>query len=850
MSAPPKGNAVKAKDQGSFDIGLKDVEHGKVVTRFPPEPSGYLHIGHAKAALLNDYFARLYDGQLIVRFDDTNPSKEKTEFEESIKEDLTLLGIKPDKITYTSDSFDLLYNYALQLIQEGKAYVDDTDVTTMRTERMEGIESKCRNQSVEENLRRFDEMKNGTEFGLTCVLRAKIDYKNKNKALRDPALYRCNVEDPHHRTGRKWKIYPIYDFACPVVDSIEGVTHALRTNEYRDRNPQYEWVLKALNLRQVHIWDFSRLNFVYTLLSKRKLTWFVNEGVVTGWDDPRFPTVRGIRRRGMTIEALRQYILMQGASQKNLELEWDKIWALNKKVIDPISPRHTALNLDKITPVKVVGEDVPTTTKKMPKHKKNPDVGEKITTFSGELYLDFDDAKELVVGEEVTFMDWGNVFIDAVRWSGDKSHITQVDIKLNLQGDFKLTKKKLTWLSRAQGGEDSTPVKATLFDYDYLITKKKLEADDEVSQFVTPVSEFKTNVLGDANLRHLKKGETLQLERRGYYICDVPYDASKPDEPIHLIAIPDGRTASMVSKASEPKDATATTTAAGAATGTESKGGRERKQAREAKKEKKASAGAGSGTSKMYKVKPVYSDTISIDPTKISKMYTVKNVYGDNIDDAVTTATEKNIAKPVTALPNDDKFPAPEKQSKPKKEKPVSSTPAEGSTSPATLLSKLDIVVGKIVDVKRHPDADSLYVEQIDVGEEKPREIISGLVKFIPMEEVKGAMVLVLKNLKPISMRGIKSYGMVLCASSADHTQVEFLIPPADSTPGDKVYFDTLTDGTEPPEAVLNPKKKVWEAVQPGFRVSDDLEAGWEGRVFRTSKGVVRGKSIKGAEIK
>jgi glutamyl-tRNA synthetase len=249
-------NAVKdRRDQGRFDIGLKDAVKGGVVTRFPPEPSGYLHIGHAKAALLNDYFARQYEGKLIVRFDDTNPSKEKSEFEDSITQDLELLGIRGDVITHTSDYFDKLYEYALQMINEGKAYVDDTDQTTMRAQRMEGVASKCRDQSVEENLRRFDEMKRGTEFGLTCCLRAKMSVDAKNKALRDPVIYRCNLQ-PHHLTGDRWKIYPTYDFACPIVDSIEGVTHALRTNEYRDRNPQYEWFLKALNLRWVHIWDY------------------------------------------------------------------------------------------------------------------------------------------------------------------------------------------------------------------------------------------------------------------------------------------------------------------------------------------------------------------------------------------------------------------------------------------------------------------------------------------------------------------------------------------------------------------------------------------------------------------
>jgi len=341
-----EGNA-KVKNQGNFDIELKNAEMGKVVTRFPPEPSGYLHIGHAKAALLNDYFARLYQGKLLLRFDDTNPSKEKKEYENSIKEDLQLLGIKPDVTSHTSDHFNKIYDYALQMIKLGLAYVDDTDQETMRAQRFDGLESKCRNKSVEDNLKDFEEMKEGTEFGQKSCLRAKIDMLDKNKAMRDPVIYRCNLI-PHPHTGTMYKMYPTYDFVCPIVDSIEGVTHALRTNEYRDRNPQYEWFLKALKLRWVHIWDYSRLNFVYTLLSKRKLTWFVEQGLVTGWDDPRFATVRGIRRRGMTIEALRSYILSQGASQRELSLEWDKLWVTNKKVIDPIAPRHTALIKDKL----------------------------------------------------------------------------------------------------------------------------------------------------------------------------------------------------------------------------------------------------------------------------------------------------------------------------------------------------------------------------------------------------------------------------------------------------------------------------------------------------------------------
>ncbi|KAI8056251.1 tRNA synthetases class I, catalytic domain-containing protein [Syncephalis plumigaleata] len=540
-------NAVKdRRDQGKFDIGLKDAVKGGVVTRFPPEPSGYLHIGHAKAALLNDYFARQYEGKLIVRFDDTNPSKEKSEFEESITQDLELLGIRGDIITHTSDYFDKLYEYALQMINEGKAYVDDTDQATMRAQRMDGVASKCRDQSVEENLRRFDEMKRGTEFGVTCCLRAKMSVDAKNKALRDPVIYRCNLQ-PHHLTGDRWKIYPTYDFACPIVDSIEGVTHALRTNEYRDRNPQYEWFLKALNLRWVHIWDYSRMNFVYTLLSKRKLQWFVDQGHVGGWDDPRFPTVRGIRRRGMTIDALRQYILMQGASQNQLLLEWDKLWALNKKVIDPVAPRHTAISQENCVVAKLIGGPEQAEIRSVLKHKKNPEVGEKQTVYGTDVYLEQADAATFEQGEEITLMDWGNAIVESIERDSVTDAVINMQLRLNLAGNPKLTKKKVTWLSTAPE-RPLIPVK--LHDFDYLINKKKLEEDDSVADYLTAVTEFCEDALADYNVTTLVKGDIIQLERRGYYIVDRVYDASNPSaNPIHLFSIPDGKAVNTVSKA-------------------------------------------------------------------------------------------------------------------------------------------------------------------------------------------------------------------------------------------------------------------------------------------------------------
>ncbi|CAG8452271.1 842_t:CDS:10 [Ambispora leptoticha] len=538
-------NETKSRSEGpNMNIGLVDAKIGQVVTRFPPEPSGYLHIGHAKAAMLNQYFAQLYRGKLIVRFDDTNPTKEKAEFEESIKEDLALLEIHADQISYTSDHFDELYEYGLKIIQKGLAYVDDTDVVTMREQRMDGIVSKSRDLSVEENLRRFQEMKEGTEFGLTCCLRAKIDMNNPNKSLRDPVIYRCNLLE-HHRTGNKWKLYPTYDFACPIVDSIEGVTHALRTNEYHDRNDQYYWILDALELRKVHIWDFSRMNFVYTLLSKRKLQWFVDQKMVSGWDDPRFPTVRGIRRRGLTIEALKQYILMQGASQNDVMLEWDKLWALNKKIIDPIAPRHTSILSDNIVKTKILGGPEKPYEKEIPKHKKNPEIGTKRTTFASNVLLEQEDAKTFEIGEEITLMDWGNAIVKAINKSEENPEIVKsLELQLHLEGDFKKTKKKITWLA-----ETSDIIEVTLLDYDYLINKKKLEEGDEVKDYVTKTTEFRAKAFADANVRHLKKGENIQFERRGYYIVDV----EATEDVVTLIRIPDGKATTMASKAADEK---------------------------------------------------------------------------------------------------------------------------------------------------------------------------------------------------------------------------------------------------------------------------------------------------------
>lgn len=532
---------AKAKEGASYDIALLDTDKG-VITRFPPEPSGYLHIGHAKAALLNDYFAHeKYKGTLLCRFDDTNPTKEKEEFQDAIVEDLALMGIKPDKTSFTSDYFEEIYQYGLQIIKQGDAYADDTEQEVMREERMNGIASKHRDDSVADNLARFEEMKKGTEEGLRWCIRAKMSVDNPNKAMRDPVIYRCNVT-PHHRTGTTWKMYPTYDFCCPIVDSMEGVTHALRTIEYRDRNPQYQWMLDTLKLRGVHIWDFARMNFVRTLLSKRKLTKFVEDGIVWGWDDPRFPTIRGIRRRGMTIPALREFILKQGPSRNIVNLDWTQFWATNKKYIDPTSPRHVAIFKDKFVKATITANGPATPyVEDKPKHNKNAELGTKKVTYSSSLLLDQDDAKTFKEGEEITLMNWGNAIVRKITTSMIPfvDTVTAIELELHLEGDVKKTEKKVTWLA-ADTEDKKTNVPVELVDFDFLITKDKIEEGDNVDDFLNKNTEFRVEAIADENVKNLKPDEIIQFERKGFYRVDRAFNPAT-GAPAVLFNIPTGK---------------------------------------------------------------------------------------------------------------------------------------------------------------------------------------------------------------------------------------------------------------------------------------------------------------------
>jgi len=508
---------------------LEGATSGCVTTRFPPEPSGYLHVGHAKAVLLNDYYARRYKGRLVVRFDDTNPSKEKDEYQTSIVEDLGKIGVKPDVITFTSDYFETIKNYALWMIENGLAYMDDTPQEQMQKERMDRQNSKHRDQSPAEALEFFTLMCSGKEDGKPWCLRAKLDMQSDNGTLRDPVLYRQNTT-PHHRSGTKYKAYPTYDLACPIVDSIEGVTHALRTTEYDDRNAQFQWVQKTLGLRRVRIQTFARMNFMYTVMSKRKLAWFVETGRVTGWDDPRFPTVRGVSRRGIDIDALKNFMCSQGASRRIVNMEWSKFWAENKKEIDKRAKRFMAIDKDDHVALTVTnaGDGMEfLSTDYLP---KDPTFGKRLVRIGKKVLLEKVDTEGMEVGENIVLIRWGVINITKVE--GGLEGVFVPD------GDVKAAKRKISWLADVP---ENIPV--ILTEFDNLLSKEKLEEDDKFEDFINPDTQAESEVIGDVGLKTLKEHDIIQLERRGFYRVDRPY--VNEGKKLMLFMIPDGKKKAM-----------------------------------------------------------------------------------------------------------------------------------------------------------------------------------------------------------------------------------------------------------------------------------------------------------------
>lgn len=436
------------------------------------------------------------------------------------------------QVSFTSDYFKQCQDVAIQMIKDGKAYMDDTEQEEMKTQRMAKQESKYRNTAVDENLVLFNNMCSGDpEFSNWCM-RGKIDMQSPNGTMRDPVLFRSNVT-PHHRTGTQFKAYPTYDFACPLVDSLEGVTHALRTTEYDDRNVMYAWMQDAMKLKhKTRIQTFGKMSFIHTVLSKRKLNWFVENKLVEGWFDPRFPTIQGTIRRGVDVDALKNFVIGQGASRRVITMEWDKFWAENKQVLEHKAPRYMGVTTPNHVEVTIENVAAEITAHSVPLFPVEPEKGTRVCRRFNKVYMDQEDAAALKDGEEFTFLRWGNMTVKSMKKSGDS--VVSISVTFDPAATNFSKTKKMTWLAAVP---DCAEV--TMVSFDHLISKAKLEEEDSFQDYLTPVTRTETSGLADACIRTLNAGDVIQLERKGFFRIDKAYGG--PGKPAVLFFIPDGR---------------------------------------------------------------------------------------------------------------------------------------------------------------------------------------------------------------------------------------------------------------------------------------------------------------------
>ncbi|MGN0681879.1 MAG: glutamine--tRNA ligase/YqeY domain fusion protein [Candidatus Fimisoma sp.] len=517
-------------DNFIHEIIEKDLENkkygDKVYTRFPPEPNGYLHIGHAKSICLNFSTAAKYGGKCNLRYDDTNPVKEDVEYVDSIEEDVKWLGFQWDKRLWASDYFDTMYEAAVELIKKGKAFVCDMSADEIRENRgtlkCPGTESYCRNRSIEENLRLFEEMKEGKYADGEKVLRAKIDMASPNINMRDPVIYRI-AHASHHNTGDKWCIYPMYDFAHPIEDAIEGITHSICTLEFEDHRPLYDWVL-----REVGWWEqppqqieFARLNLTNTVMSKRYLKAMVDDGTVEGWDDPRMPTIAGIRRRGYTPEAVRTFCETIGVAKSNSTVDISLLeHCVREDLKEKVESRNVVFN-----PVKLIITNYPEGQSELCQIDNNaqvPELGTRQVTFSRELWIDGADFMEeppkkyfrLFPGNEVRLK--GAYFVKCTDFVKNEDgtikeiHCTY-DPETRCGSGFEGRKVKGT----IHFVDAANAVPVTLRQYDYLLIE-----NENGEQVPNPDTVKISTAYGEASLKDAKPGERFQFFRHGYFVAD------------------------------------------------------------------------------------------------------------------------------------------------------------------------------------------------------------------------------------------------------------------------------------------------------------------------------------------
>ena len=529
----------------------EDLQSGRfdhVQTRFPPEPNGYLHIGHAKALCIDFGMAEVFGGVCNLRFDDTNPVKEETEYVEAIKEDIQWLGFQWGQELYASDYFDQLYDFAIELIKKGKAYVDDLSADEIREYRgtltEPGKNSPWRDRSVDENLVLFEKMHNGDFPEGACVLRAKIDMASSNINMRDPTMYRI-IKTPHHRTGSKWCIYPMYDFAHGQSDSVEGVTHSLCDLAYEDHRPLYNWFLEELGLFKTRQIEFARLNITYTILSKRFLRQLVTDKFVSGWDDPRMPTLCAMRRRGYPSRAVRNFIDQVGVAKNENLIDIGLLEYNVRDVLNKTALRAMAV----LNPVKVVITNYPegqVEELEAINNPEDPSAGTRTVPFTRELYIEQDDFREepppkyfrLAPGREVR-LRYGYI-IKCEDFVKDPATGEVVEIHCTYDPqtrggyapDGRKVKGTIHWVSAAHA------INAEVRVYDRLFTVEnpnKVEEDKTYTDYVNPDS---LSILKDCKLEPglagALPGIQYQFERKGFYCADLD---SRPDAPVFNLTV-------------------------------------------------------------------------------------------------------------------------------------------------------------------------------------------------------------------------------------------------------------------------------------------------------------------------
>lgn len=524
------------------DIVRQDIQqgtyHGRVQTRFPPEPNGYLHIGHAKAITVDFGIADAFNGVCYLRMDDTNPDTEETEYEESIIEDIHWLGYKPEQIRHASDYFDQLYEWAEYLIRQGLAYVDDQDGDTISAQRggfgRPGVESPYRNRSVEENLDLFRRMRQGEFADGSRVLRARIDMQHENMQLRDPVMYRIR-RTAHPRTGTRWAIYPTYDWAHGQSDAIEGVTHSLCTLEFDTHRPLYDWYLAHLPLpgdqpKQI---EFARLELTYTITSKRRLLRLVNEGIVDGWDDPRMPTLRGLRRRGYPASAVRAFCVETGTTRTNTRHSIEELESYVRRELNRTAERRMVV----LRPLRLVLDNWPTNPDGSPvvewfelvNNPENPADGTRRVAFSGELYIEQDDFTlepppkfyRLAPDREVRLR--GAYFVRCTHAvTDDRGHVIEVHATYDpaTKGgdapDGRKVRSTMHWVSV----QHAVPLRAALYERLFTAEVPGERTGEPLDDLNRDSRELLPDVQAEAAIQDVQPGEVVQFERLGYFARD------------------------------------------------------------------------------------------------------------------------------------------------------------------------------------------------------------------------------------------------------------------------------------------------------------------------------------------